>query len=101
MSNQLGSSRLNDGTHTTARQGTNNSQYQRRLRDFCCIFQFPAMVIFEIISEPHCLEPRLTTSLPMAAMSRYIFFKLPAIVISCTGYAIAPFSIQNPAAPRE
>ncbi len=40
------------------------------------------------------IAPRRSTSVPSATMSRYICFRFPAIVISCTGYASAPFSTQ-------
>src|SRR5436189_1099635 len=63
--------------------------------------QSPAIVMRSINIEPHCLEPRVTISLPIATTLRNMSLRLPAIVISCTAYAISPFSIQKPAAPRE
>src|SRR4051794_7814580 len=61
----------------------------------------PATVMPSIRTEPHWREPRTTTSDPIAAMLRYISFRLPATVISWTGCDISPFWIQKPAAPRE
>ena len=52
-------------------------------------------------TEPHWRELRCDTSLPMATMFLNMVFRLPAMVISCTGYAITPSSTQNPAAPRD
>src|SRR3990170_7195191 len=61
----------------------------------------PATVMPSTKIDPHCFEPCTSTSLPTATMLRNISFRLPAIVISCTGYWISPCSTQNPAAPRE
>lgn len=61
----------------------------------------PATVIRSIRMEPHCLDPRTTRSLPTETMPRNMSFRLPAIVISCTGWTISPRSTQYPAAPRE
>ncbi len=61
----------------------------------------PAIVISSSSTEPMRTPPRASTSSPTATMPRSIPPRLPAIVISATGYWIAPFSTQNPAAPRE
>ena len=61
----------------------------------------PAMVISSINSEPMRIPPRRSTSEPIATMSRYIFLRLPAMVISWTGCTIAPSSTQKTVAPRE
>jgi hypothetical protein len=47
------------------------------------------------------LLPRTTWSVPTPAMFLNMSRKLPAIVISSTGYRISPFYTQNPLAPRE
>ena len=47
------------------------------------------------------LGSKKITSLPIHIIFLYISVKLPAIVISSTGYAISPFSIQKPEAPLE
>ena len=41
------------------------------------------------------------TWLAIATMFLNMSLRLPATVISCTGWEISPFSTQNPAAPRE
>ncbi len=57
-------------------------------------FQLPAMVMLPIRMEPVFFVPRHSTSLPMATMSVNMSFRLPAMVISSTGYWITPFSTQ-------
>jgi hypothetical protein len=71
----------------------------RSLREV--FFYSPAMVIDSISIDPVRMLPRRSTSLPTAAMPASMFFILPAIVISSTGYWISPFSTQKPPAPRE
>ncbi len=46
----------------------------------------PATVIPSTRIEPHCRDPCTRTSLPIAAMWRYMSFRFPAMVISSTGY---------------
>lgn len=75
---------------------------QRRLSAaFACRRQLPAIVMRSTRTEPTCFEPRTSMSLPMAAIPRNISPRLPAMVISSTGWMISPFSTQYPAAPRE
>ena len=45
------------------------------------------------------LIPKLNSKSSAAERFEKIFLRLPAIVISETGYDISPFSIQNPEAP--
>src|SRR5581483_6947147 len=45
--------------------------------------------------------PRKTRSLPISEMFMKTSFRLPATVISSTGYASSPPEIQSPEAPRE
>ena len=47
------------------------------------------------------VEPRKSSSLATAVMPFNISRRFAAMVISDTGYANSPFSIQSPAAPRE
>ncbi len=61
----------------------------------------PATVICPTRIDPHCRAPRTSTSLPTATMLRNMSLRLPAMVISSTGYWIFPPSTQKPAAPRE
>jgi len=63
--------------------------------------QLPATVIDSIRIEPVRMLPRMSTSLPTATRPRNMSFRLPATVISSTGYWMTPFSTQKPAAPRE
>ena len=63
--------------------------------------QLPARVMDSIRIEPVRMLPFRSTSLPTATSPRNMSLRLPAMVISSTGYWIAPFSTQNPAAPRE
>ena len=62
---------------------------------------YPATAISSISTEPQVLVPRVSSSLPTATMPRYMSARLPAMVISSTGYWISPFSTQKPLAPRE
>ena len=55
----------------------------------------------ESSTEPTRTPPRASMSSPTAAMPLNIAPKLPAMVISATGYCSWPFSTQKPAAPRE
>ncbi len=57
-------------------------------------FHSPAMVMSSTRIEPLRREPRTTVSRPTAAMPRNMSLRLPAMVISSTGYAISPFSTQ-------
>ena len=63
--------------------------------------QAPATVMRSTRIEPQCLEPRTSTSEPISRMPISMSLRLPAMVISCTGYWMTPFSTQKPAAPRE
>ena len=63
--------------------------------------QDPATIIFSIRIDPVWILPRRSTSLPTCTILRYMSARLPATVISSTGYWICPCSIHNPAAPRE
>ncbi len=45
--------------------------------------------------------PRNSRSFAMSEMLKKISFKLPATVISSTGYANSPLEIHMPEAPRE
>ena len=54
----------------------------------------PAIIISLTSIEPTRTPPRTSTSLPIAAMFLYMSLRLPAMVISCTGYACTPFSTQ-------
>ena len=56
--------------------------------------QWPAMVIRSISMEPHSREPRASTSRPTAVMERNMSRRLPAMVISSTGWRISPPSTQ-------
>jgi len=61
----------------------------------------PAIVICSISTEPDSLVPRTIASAPTATMLRNMSCSVLATVIPSTGYWIAPFSTQNPAAPCE
>ena len=63
--------------------------------------QLPARVMDSIRIEPVRMLPLGSTSLPTATSPRNMSLRLPAMVISSTGYWITPFSTQKPAAPRE
>ena len=63
--------------------------------------QLPAIVICSIRSDPVRMAPRVSTSAPTSRIPRNMSARLPAMVISSTGYAISPPSTQKPAAPRE
>ncbi len=69
---------------------------RKRVRSAECVigYQAPATVMLPIRMEPVAFVPRTSTSLPMAAMSRNMSFRLPAMVISSTGYWMMPFSTQ-------
>ena len=54
---------------------------------------------FSINSEGE-LTPKLNSRSSAGTRDLKIFSRLPAIVISDTGYDIYPFSIQKPDAPR-
>ena len=64
----------------TSMRNTNSSECCGRSTSYS-----PAMVISLIRIEPTRTPPRRSTSLPIAAMLRYMSFRLPAMVISCTG----------------
>ena len=57
-------------------------------------FQPPAIVIVLIRMEPVFFVPRTRTSSPIATISLKISLRLPAMVISSTGYWITPRSTQ-------
>lgn len=61
----------------------------------------PAIVIPSIRIVGDATDPRNTRSFPIAATFISISPRLPAIVISSTACVSCPFSIHNPAAPRE
>jgi len=61
----------------------------------------PATVMRPMQMEPVRMARRVSTSDPTASMAANISFRLPATVISSTGWRISPFSTQKPAAPRE
>ncbi len=61
----------------------------------------PAMVMVSISQEPVRVLPGKSQSLPTATRPANMRLRLPAMVISSTGYWISPFSTQKPAAPRE
>lgn len=61
----------------------------------------PATFIDSIKIEPVWIWERVSISLPTATICCNICLRLPAMVISETGYLISPFSTQKPAAPRE
>src|SRR5690606_21892998 len=61
----------------------------------------PATVSLSTSTEPVRIEPRVSTSEPIARIERNMSLRLPATVTSFTGYAILPRSTQKPAAPRE
>jgi hypothetical protein len=61
----------------------------------------PAIVIRSINQEPVWVLPGKSQSLPTATSPANIVLRLPAMVISSTGYWISPSSTQKPAAPRE
>ena len=52
------------------------------------------MVMFSIRIDPDSRDPRTSVSLPTAAIDLNISPRLPAMVISSTGYWIAPFYTQ-------
>ncbi|MNQ62716.1 hypothetical protein D3C85_770720 [compost metagenome] len=56
--------------------------------------QLPATVIFSISTEPVRMLPRSSRSLPTASTWRNMSLRLPAMVTSCTGNWISPFSTQ-------
>ncbi len=64
-------------------------------------FYAPAIVIPSMRIVGLALALRKRRSFPIAEMFLYISFKLPAMVISSTGYASSPFSIHRPLAPWE
>src|SRR5581483_11279590 len=47
------------------------------------------------------MAPRNSKSLPISEMLKRSCFRLPATVISSTGYVSSPWEIQRPEAPRE
>ena len=59
------------------------------------------IVISDILIVGATTDDRHTRSSPIISIAMYMSFKLPAIVISCTGYVSCPSSIQMPLAPRE
>ena len=61
----------------------------------------PAIVAESISQDPVRMLPRHSSSLPTATRPENIALRLPATVISSTGYWICPSSTQKPAAPRE
>jgi hypothetical protein len=61
----------------------------------------PAIVMRSINTEPVRVLLRVSTSLPTSTMPMNMSRRLPATVISSTGYWISPCSTQKPAAPRE
>ena len=63
--------------------------------------QSPAIVISSMRIEPVRMPPRTSMSDPTSTIFWYMSFRCPAIVTSCTGYWICPFSTQKPPAPRE
>jgi hypothetical protein len=63
--------------------------------------QLPATFMRLMSTEPTDLAPVVYTSAPMASMPMNMSLRLLAMVISCTGKAISPFSTQKPLAPRE
>jgi len=63
--------------------------------------QLPATVMRSIRIDPVRMCERRSTSAPIAAMPANMSRRFEAMVISSTGYAMAPSSTQNPAAPRE
>ena len=65
------------------------------------IVQAPATVMRATRSGGDVTRESHRSSEPTASMSRSMFPRLPAMVISSTGKAISPPSIQSPAAPRE
>ena len=72
-----------------------------RRKIFAAGDQLPARVMDSIRIEPVRMLPLGSTSLPTATSPRNMSLRLPAMVISSTGYWITPFSTQKPAAPRE
>ena len=63
--------------------------------------QSPAIIIRSISQEPVCTLVRVSMSVPTSSSPMNISLRLPAMVISSTGYWISPPSTQKPAAPRE
>ena len=61
----------------------------------------PAIVISSMSTEPQRTLPRNSVSLPTCRRPENMSRKLPAMVISSTGWTISPLATQNPAAPRE
>ena len=57
--------------------------WRGRSRQF---FYCPAIFISGNSTEPHCILLRVSISLPTVTILRHISFKLPAMVISLTGY---------------
>ncbi len=55
---------------------------------------FPATVMRSISTEPVRTLPRVSTSQPTATIWRNMSRRLPAMVTSCTGNWISPFSTQ-------
>ncbi len=65
------------------------------------LYHAPATTMRPMSTVGAAVRSRKTRSLPMPSTRLYISRRLPAIVISSTGYASSPFSIQSPTAPRE
>ncbi len=76
---------------------------QTRPSRFDCFFSVhsPAIVMRSMSQEPVRVLPGKSQSLPTATSPANIFLRLPAMVISSTGYWISPRSTQKPDAPRE
>ena len=66
-----------------------------------CLAHSPAIVISSTSTEPQRTLPRSSVSRPTWRSPANMSRRLPAMVISSTGWAIFPPATQNPAAPRE
>ena len=60
--------------------------YEDLARQVAPVFYCPAIFISGNSTEPHCILLRVSISLPTVTILRHISFKLPAMVISLTGY---------------